>query len=281
MELLQLRYFLETAKNQSFTKTAEKYGVPTTSVSASIKRLEKELGVKLFTRSANKIFLNQKGERLKKAVTFAFSEIDEAVYEISENYEIRQIKLLVKSSRSDVTDFIIKYNKIYPQTVFKTVFDFTENNYDKYDVIIDGDSDLYKGYKSFELFSMQIKLKVCKDKHISNPIKLKDLEKQNFISWGENSNMHKTLIKACERAGFYPNISVQSNDKECYEKLVKAGVGIGLLRQHKNKENDDLKELNVSDFNERYTVYCYYNPTTCLGSVKKFIEFIKNEKSDF
>jgi hypothetical protein len=43
MELLQLRYFLETAKNQSFTKTAEKFYVPTTSVSASIKRLEEEI----------------------------------------------------------------------------------------------------------------------------------------------------------------------------------------------------------------------------------------------
>ena len=280
MELLQLRYFLETSKNQSFTKTAEKFGVPTTSVSASIKRLEKELSVKLFNRTANKIILNANGERFKKAVAVAFNELDEAVYDLSENQEAKEIKLLVKSSRSEITDLIIKYNKLYPQTVFKTVFDFAESNCDKYDVIIDGVTDLYKGYKSFELFSMQIKLKVCKDKHISNLMQLKDLEKQSFISWGENSNMHKILVKACEKEGFYPNISVHSNDKECYEKLVKAGVGIGLLRQRKNESDDDLKELNVVDFNERYTVCCYYKPTTCLGSVKKFIEFLTKDKSD-
>ena len=42
MEMLQLRYFYESAQNESFAKTAEKYMVPTTSVSASVKRLEKE-----------------------------------------------------------------------------------------------------------------------------------------------------------------------------------------------------------------------------------------------
>ena len=34
MELLQLRYFYESAKNENFAKTAEKYMVPASSVSA-------------------------------------------------------------------------------------------------------------------------------------------------------------------------------------------------------------------------------------------------------
>ena len=42
MEMLQLRYFFESAKNGSFAKTAKKYDVPSTSVSAAIKRLEEE-----------------------------------------------------------------------------------------------------------------------------------------------------------------------------------------------------------------------------------------------
>ena len=44
MELLQLRYFYESAKNENFAKTAEKYMVPASSISASVKRLEEELG---------------------------------------------------------------------------------------------------------------------------------------------------------------------------------------------------------------------------------------------
>ena len=145
MELLQLRYFLETSKNQSFTKTAEKYGVPTTSVSASIKRLESELGVKLFDRTANKITINKNGERLKNAVTSAFFEIDSAVYDISKSNAVREIKMLVKAVRSNVTDYIIKYSQKYPNIVFKTVFDFLESDYQKYDIVIDEKGDKYVG----------------------------------------------------------------------------------------------------------------------------------------
>ena len=38
MDLLQLKYFLESAKNENFTKTAKNNVVPTSSVSAAIKR---------------------------------------------------------------------------------------------------------------------------------------------------------------------------------------------------------------------------------------------------
>ena len=62
MELLQMKYFYDTANSGSFTKTAEKYMVPTSSVSAAVKRLEKELGCELFDRSANKITLNDEGK---------------------------------------------------------------------------------------------------------------------------------------------------------------------------------------------------------------------------
>ena len=277
MELLQLRYFLETSNNQSISKTALKYGVPTTSVSASIKRLEKELNVKLFERTANRVTLNKNGERLKSALAVAFYEIDSAVSDISSRCDEREIKMLVKAVRSNITDYIIKFSQKYPSVVFKTVFDFSETDYSKYDVVIDEKGD-YLGYGGFELLSMQIKMKVCADKHVSKKLTLKDLASESFISWGENSNMHKILMRACSSAGFYPKIAVHSNDNECYEKFVKAGVGIGLGRENYEKDYPSVKYLDVTDFNERYIVYCYYNPLTLIGSVKKFIEFLKEQK---
>ena len=57
MELLQLRYFFDSSKNESFAKTAQKYMVPPSSVSASVKRLESELGCRLFDRQSNRIKL--------------------------------------------------------------------------------------------------------------------------------------------------------------------------------------------------------------------------------
>ena len=42
MELLQLKYFCHAAQSCNFSKTAEKFGVPASGISQSIKRLEKE-----------------------------------------------------------------------------------------------------------------------------------------------------------------------------------------------------------------------------------------------
>ena len=123
MEILQLRYFFESAKTESFAKTAEKYMVPTTSVSASVKRLENELGCKLFDRFSNRIMLNDNGRRFQKSLSVIFEELNEAVESLSAvNNDNREIKILVRSMRSTIIDYIIEYKTKYPQITFKTFF---------------------------------------------------------------------------------------------------------------------------------------------------------------
>ena len=95
MELLQLKYFYESAKSESFAKTAEKYMVPTSSVSASVKRLETELGAKLFDRSCNRITLNDNGKKFQQSLCTIFDELDRAVDKVSSAPEDeREIKCL-------------------------------------------------------------------------------------------------------------------------------------------------------------------------------------------
>ena len=68
MEFLQLKYFSHAAKTENFSHTAQNFMVPTSCISASIKKLETEIGVKLFDRTANKIKLNEYGKILLTAV---------------------------------------------------------------------------------------------------------------------------------------------------------------------------------------------------------------------
>ena len=93
MEILQLRYFLESAENESFAKTAEKYKVPATSVSASVKRLEKELGCALFHRSCNRIVLNDQGKRLLQSLRIVFEELDGATM-VSEGVDANYMDMI-------------------------------------------------------------------------------------------------------------------------------------------------------------------------------------------
>ena len=277
MELLQLRYFYESAQSESFAKTAEKYMVPTTSVSASVKRLEGELGCKLFDRTANRITLNQNGKRLQQSLCAAFAEIDGAVDALTApQTDTREIRMLVRAIRSNVTERIIRYNEKHPHIAFATSFDFGERDLEKYDVIIDRKCDAYPDREGFELCSMRLRIKaaaghpLAKKKHT-----LGQLCNQKFISWGEQSNMHQLLLDACRRAGFTPSIAVTTNDKACYERLIAAGVGIGITRED---ASTDGVYLDVSDFDEYYTVYAYYKKQAYYGNVKHFIDFLKAEK---
>lgn len=281
MELLQLRYFFESAKTESFTKTANMYRVPTTAVSSSVKRLEEELGCKLFERTANKIFLNEKGKRLQQALCISFAELDRAVEDISAQYvDRREIKLLVRGMRRKITNLLSLFSTQHPDIMFKIVF--SDSGEDDYDIIIDDDKDIYHGYKKFELYTMRLHLKCSSRKDICRkPLSLSQLCDMPFVSMEPDSNMHRILTKACSRVGFSPKISAFCNDIECYERLISSGMGIGIGREDYDSTSPDsvseITDLDVTDFNEHYTVYVYYKEKEYYGNVKSLIDFLNNE----
>ena len=281
MEILQLRYFFESAKTESFTETAKKYMVPTSSVSASVRLLEKELNCKLFDRAYNRIALNNNGKRLQQALFSVFSELEQAISDLSDNsIDKREIKILVRAIRNDITDYIIKYSKQNPNISFKTLFDYENDSPEDYDIIIDEKTDIYQDYERFEFSNMRIRLKVASDSPLlRRKLTLKQLYNQPFISLSEKSNMHNLLIQSCNRAGFSPNIVAQINDIQCYEKMIASGIGIGLGRENTNlPKASNAGFLDVADFNERYVVCAYYKKESAFGNIKNFLTFLKEQQ---
>ncbi len=274
MEILQLRYFYESAKYENFAKVAEKFSVPASSVSASVKRLESELGVQLFDRRCNQILLNQNGKIFQQHLCAVFRELDSAVEKVSTKpSDTREIKLLVRANRNQITDLIIKYHQKYPNIIFKTVFDFSEENLENFDIIIDEKKDAYTEYECFELYTSELRLKASsQNKLCQQRLTLSMLSKQPFISWGEQSNMHTILLRACKNAGFVPNVVVNSNDSRCIQKLLEADIGIGIGFD----AIGDTAFLDVSDFRERYTVYCFYKEIANFGNISHFLTFMQD-----
>ena len=55
-------------------------------------------------------------------------------------------------------------------------------------------------------------------------------------------------------------------------------MGIGIGRQLDSSHmKDDIVDLDVCDFKERYTIYAYYAEKEYYGKVKEFVEFIKSK----
>ena len=274
MEMLQLRYFYDSAKSENFTLTAQKYDVPTTSVSAAIRRLEQELGCKLFDRSYNRIALNANGKRFQQALCIAFSEIDRAVNEISTHHiDRREIKLLVRGMRRRVTDRLSRFSALHPQISFQLFF--SEIPGENYDIIIDDSKGAYDSYEKHRLYSMGLHLKCAStDPLCQKPLTLGELRDRVFVSMEPESNMHRILTNACARVGFQPKISAFCNDIECYEKLIATGMGIGIGREDSFSDSG-ISDLQVTDFKEHYTVYLYYRQSDYYGNVKKLVDHFK------
>jgi DNA-binding transcriptional LysR family regulator len=60
--LNELQFFVHVSQTQSFTKAAKRLGVPKSSVSRAILRLENRLGVRLVERTTRKVALTEVGE---------------------------------------------------------------------------------------------------------------------------------------------------------------------------------------------------------------------------
>ena len=278
MDILQLRYFYESANYLSISKTAEKYCVPATSVSASIRRLEEELGCKLFDRTPNRIVLNDKGIIMRDSLRKIFREMDFMLESVSGSLDdAKEIKILVKAIRSLITEQVIEYKKKYTQTRFKLVADFDEKDIDDYDIIIDTQSHQYIGYDFFELANQKVCCYVPFDSGLcKRKFSLKELSQMSFVLMSQNGNYGKIFIEACKKHGFTPNIVAQVNDSACFRKIISSGIAIGVTGEFATnvEGNITLVPLNITDFKYEQSIYMYYKSEN-RGNAARFVSFIR------
>lgn len=275
MELLQLRYFYDCARCGSIAKTAEKYMVPASSVSAAIRRLEGELGSKLFDRTANRIALNENGKRLCLSLEKVFTELEQTVTDITCPTDDKHIKLLVRTMREKATDCVIAYRKTHPNVVFDLVVALEEQDHSDHDVIIDVESDRYPDYASFELSREPVRLCVSVDHPLAGKaLTMKQLRGQSFVTMG--GNIHSSIEKACQAAGFTPDVVARINDITCYRKLLASGIAIGYRRDHTNHAGPGLCYLDVADF-RLVQHMCVYYKKDISGTAKNFVEYLRTK----
>jgi DNA-binding transcriptional LysR family regulator len=83
LELRQLRYFLAVAEELNFTRAAEQLHLAQQALSASIKRLEEQLGVTLFVRNTRKVELTSAGEVLVEGARAVIAAASDALERVS------------------------------------------------------------------------------------------------------------------------------------------------------------------------------------------------------
>lgn len=100
MLLSQLKYFRAVASHEHIGHAAEELHIAQPALSATIRKLEKELGTSLFNRTGRHIRLNESGKCLLFYVDFIFSQLDEMEQELLKIEEIWENEFTLAVSNS-------------------------------------------------------------------------------------------------------------------------------------------------------------------------------------
>lgn len=231
MELTQLKYFCATAKNLHITNTAKELHIAQPALTQSNKRLEKELGVPLFTSKGRNIQLTEYGKFLQKKVEPFLDMLDNLGDELSdmtekENSTIR-INLLAASYLT--TQAIIQYKKRNHHINFQI---FNDVNADNCDVIIttkpyyhQNSENMLNTYVCTEKLFLAVPCSKAISKKSS--INLTDVKSEDFICLGTAKSLRLICDNFCMYADFKPNIIFESDSPTAVKDCIAANMGIG------------------------------------------------------
>ena len=279
MEMLQLRYFYESAMAESFSKTAKKYMVPVSSVSASVRRLEQELGVELFVRTGNRILLTEKGKQFLSVVGESLSQLDTGINRLqSTPAEEGTLTILARCTRETLTYHIMRFHQINPFVRFRLVFDDLPENYDRYDLIVSEPERVLGEYLSFPWRRFAVHIETLEtDAVCRGTVTLSQLKDRLFVTTSSQRGGFRLFAQACKQQGFTPKVLLECDDYGCRNRALRMGGCLGLnVGNEEASRVPGFRYLSVSDFKAEYVSNVYYKQEKYQGNVKLFVDFLES-----
>ena len=248
MELLQLEYFYAVAQNQHMTRTAEQLHIAQPSLTQSIRRLEKELGVPLFYRSGRNIALTTYGEALQNALTPVLKTLHQIPTQLQQMALEREktIRLNVLAASTLVTQALISYKKDHAGLHFRLIQNsqcedaditvFTRENFQ-----IPTDTK-----ERYELFKERIFLAVPHNSPYASEesVRLQDFAHEDFISLSGSRSIRTICDRYCMQAGFVPHIIYESDSPDTVKNLIASGLGVGFW-PHYTWGMDSMEQIRL------------------------------------
>ncbi len=229
MELLQLTYFCDAASTQNFSQTAKRFNVPPSNISQSIKRLEEELGAELFTRRANRVTLNSRGEDFYREVSAALDMLRHARNKVQGIAEERVLRLGIHISRRVVMQTVAAFQSRYPNV--NIVAEYTDHTQSgDFDLVISDGAFAHGDFVRGRSFRERIVL--AAKKGILPPretLDAADIMDKPVITMSANYSMHNFTLEICRDLGFQPRIALQAEDPEYIRRCVELGLGVAFM----------------------------------------------------
>ncbi len=299
-KLKAIRYFLKLSETLSFKETAVCYGVPSSTVSRSIKALEERLGVSLLERTTRRIRLTEAGEWYRDQVTGPLRAL--AAADEMANAQSREPRGTVKITA--VTGYghfrlfpaLERFRKEYPSIVCDVELSdrYLDLSTGEIDIAIRATADPPDYLVAKRLHNNDWILVASPDYIAQNgkPTKFSDIEKHPAIGYRAARGVMQWLAicPSGETVTIPRNLKFITNYGLEILTAVQNGEGLAFLPRwaltqaltEKSLEEITLEDARL-DFSTgpEMSVYLLYDPNKArLGKIRTTVDFLRNALSE-
>lgn len=290
LELYKMFYFI--AKEGSITNAANKLFVSQSAVTQALKKLEDDLGGKLFVRNKKGVILTDEGEKLYNYIKESINTLNNAENLFSQflNSEVGKIRINVSSSLGiAVLPSILKYyTEKYPRVKIEIYNDKTSEAKRK---LQDGEIDILILEGNINEVENELDIVQLVDNEycfFTTPeyiekiggFNAKNINKYNFVLPGENTRRRKILNEKLKLNNIEIDSNYSFNSAQLVKEYIKIGLGIGYINQNiikKELKNGTLIKLDFGIGKMEEKVAIGVKNLKLLSSVSlRFIEHIKD-----
>ncbi len=276
MGLLQLQYFKALAERENLTQTAKNLMISAPSLSATIARLEKDVGHQLFDRIGRNIYLNECGRIYLKHVNDIFSALENAKQEMHEAETRQNTRLSIAISSPiiwhDAFQAFIKSNPhiTFTHTLIKTNLLEDPSYCAQFDFIMTATSDLPGDNWDCEILHADDKpVLAVYPSHpfaVRKSVRFIEAKEEKFISITKGFSMRKYFDALCAMAGFTPKIIIEC-DYMLRSKMLAAEYGIVFTTQSAAQSGllGDAVFVEILDPGIRRTQGLHWRKKHCLS----------------
>jgi DNA-binding transcriptional LysR family regulator len=237
----RLRHFTAVARTEHMTHAAEAIGVPQSTLSRGIARLEHDLGVALFVRAGRAVRLTHAGRTLLRHAERAVAELDAAAREIVADADAVRGRVALGFLHTFGAEAVPRLLREFRRTHPDIRFDLAQGGNDailarlrtgEIDLCVTSPPPPDPGLVTAPMYEQELRLVVPAEHPLAvhrDGLPLAAAATAQFVGYRPGFGLRSLTEAWCREAGFVPRMAFEGEDGETLRGLVGAGLGVALL----------------------------------------------------
>jgi DNA-binding transcriptional LysR family regulator len=236
----RLAQFAAVARHEHVTRAAQELGVPQSSLSRAMVRLEEDLGVALFARRGRTVALTPAGRTFLRSVERALAEVDRAAESVRADADPAAGRIafgFLHTLGSETVPGLIRAFRVdHPRVRFQLVQNYAWAMIERLragglDLCLTSPVPDAPDLVARRLDEQRLRLVVPDDHRLASRrrVRLAEAAAELFVTLEPGFGLRRITDALCAEAGFTPKVAFEGEEAETLRGLVAAGLGVALL----------------------------------------------------